>query len=291
MLIPPRCRARRPRRRRLSRPCRLFGATTPTPASTTPRRRHRVRDRRHVVRLPRSRTGRPRRSTRRRRPRPRRAGPGDDRDERRGPATPTLDADTTPCTVNSFVSLAEPGLLRRHRLPPADDRAAASSCSSAATRPATGSGGPGYSFDDELDRLRRPTRPARSRWRTPARTPTARSSSSCTATRTLPPAYTVFGQLDDDERQGRRGHRRQGHRRSAAPTGHRWTRSRSRRSRPTTERERHSASAPPSAPTAPRARSGSSAFGLRPTAVGQPVISLKPSGPMKVLPGTSMVAA
>ncbi|PUA79269.1 peptidylprolyl isomerase [Nocardioides currus] len=61
----------------------------------------------------------------------------------------TLDADATPCTVNSFVSLAEQGFF--------DD----SPCPRMATDPAfgilqcgdpsgTGSGGPGYSFADEL---------------------------------------------------------------------------------------------------------------------------------------------
>jgi peptidyl-prolyl cis-trans isomerase B (cyclophilin B) len=61
----------------------------------------------------------------------------------------TLDADATPCTVNSFVSLAEQGFF--------DD----SPCPRMATSPSfgilqcgdpsgTGSGGPGYSYADEL---------------------------------------------------------------------------------------------------------------------------------------------
>lgn len=61
----------------------------------------------------------------------------------------TLDADAAPCTVNSFVSLAEQGFFD------------ASPCPRMATSPAfgilqcgdpsgTGSGGPGYSFADEL---------------------------------------------------------------------------------------------------------------------------------------------
>ena len=61
----------------------------------------------------------------------------------------TLDADATPCTVNSFVSLAEQGFF--------DD----SPCPRMATSPdfgilqcgdpsGTGSGGPGYSYADEL---------------------------------------------------------------------------------------------------------------------------------------------
>jgi peptidyl-prolyl cis-trans isomerase B (cyclophilin B) len=60
----------------------------------------------------------------------------------------TLDADTTPCTVNSFVSLADQGYF--------DD----TTCHRLTTQgiyvlqcgdpTATGSGGPGYSFADEL---------------------------------------------------------------------------------------------------------------------------------------------
>jgi peptidyl-prolyl cis-trans isomerase B (cyclophilin B) len=64
----------------------------------------------------------------------------------------TLDADATPCTVNSFISLAEQGFF--------DD----SPCPRMATSPSfgilqcgdpsgTGSGGPGYSYADELTGL------------------------------------------------------------------------------------------------------------------------------------------
>jgi peptidyl-prolyl cis-trans isomerase B (cyclophilin B) len=66
-----------------------------------------------------------------------------------GDSPATLDADATPCTVNSFVSLAEQGFF--------DD----SPCPRMATSPSfgilqcgdpsgTGSGGPGYSYADEL---------------------------------------------------------------------------------------------------------------------------------------------
>ena len=61
-----------------------------------------------------------------------------------------LDADAAPCTVNSFVSLAEQGYFDGtscHRL---TTRRPASPCCSAATRPAPARGGPGYSFADEL---------------------------------------------------------------------------------------------------------------------------------------------
>lgn len=66
-----------------------------------------------------------------------------------GDISATLDADATPCTVNSFISLAEQGFF--------DD----SPCPRMATSPdfgilqcgdptGTGSGGPGYSYADEL---------------------------------------------------------------------------------------------------------------------------------------------
>ena len=66
----------------------------------------------------------------------------------RSPSTPTK----APCTVNSFVSLAS---RTTSTTPTATgsprSRPAASRCSSAATRPATGTGGPGYTFADEVD--------------------------------------------------------------------------------------------------------------------------------------------
>ena len=63
----------------------------------------------------------------------------------------TLDGDAAPCTVNSFVSLAEQGYFDGttcHRLTTAQANGIAVLQCGDPT--ATGSGGPGYSFDDEL---------------------------------------------------------------------------------------------------------------------------------------------
>ena len=60
----------------------------------------------------------------------------------------TLDADTTPCTVNSFVSLADQGYFDKtpcHRL--TTQGIYVLQCGDPT---GTGSGGPGYSFPDEL---------------------------------------------------------------------------------------------------------------------------------------------
>lgn len=65
-----------------------------------------------------------------------------------GDLTATLDADATPCTVNSFVSLAEQGYFDStscHRL-----TTAGIFVLQCGDPTASGSGGPGYSFADEL---------------------------------------------------------------------------------------------------------------------------------------------
>ena len=65
-----------------------------------------------------------------------------------GDINATLDADGTPCTVNSFVSLAEQGYFADttcHRL--TTEGIFVLQCGDPT---ATGSGGPGYSFEDEL---------------------------------------------------------------------------------------------------------------------------------------------
>jgi peptidyl-prolyl cis-trans isomerase B (cyclophilin B) len=63
----------------------------------------------------------------------------------------TLDADSAPCTVHSFLSLAEQGYFDGttcHRLTTAQDNGiAVLQCGDPS---ASGSGGPGYRFDDEL---------------------------------------------------------------------------------------------------------------------------------------------
>lgn len=64
----------------------------------------------------------------------------------RGTFALTLDAEAAPCTVNSFASLAEQGYFdgtKCHRLVPGF----VLQCGDPS---ATGSGGPGYSFEDEL---------------------------------------------------------------------------------------------------------------------------------------------
>jgi peptidyl-prolyl cis-trans isomerase B (cyclophilin B) len=62
----------------------------------------------------------------------------------------TLDADKTPCTVNSFVSLAKQGFFDNtpcHRLTTADTGIFVLQCGDPS---GTGTGGPGYTIPDEL---------------------------------------------------------------------------------------------------------------------------------------------
>jgi peptidyl-prolyl cis-trans isomerase B (cyclophilin B) len=62
----------------------------------------------------------------------------------------TLDADTAPCTVESFVSLAKQGYFDQtpcHRLTTPSTGIAVLQCGDPT---GTGTGGPGYSFPDEL---------------------------------------------------------------------------------------------------------------------------------------------
>jgi peptidyl-prolyl cis-trans isomerase B (cyclophilin B) len=69
-----------------------------------------------------------------------------------GTMTFTLDADKAPCTVNSFVSLAKQNYFNGthcHRLTTIDTSGIAVLQCGDPT--ATGSGGPGYTFADELD--------------------------------------------------------------------------------------------------------------------------------------------
>ena len=110
----------------------------------------------------------------------------------RGDIAVTLTPDATPCTVNSFVSLAEQGYFadtKCHRLVPGF----VLQCGDPA---ATGSGGPGYRFEDEL---------------TGDETYTAGTLAMANAgpdtngsqffivlaDSELPAAYTVFGEVDD----------------------------------------------------------------------------------------------
>jgi peptidyl-prolyl cis-trans isomerase B (cyclophilin B) len=108
----------------------------------------------------------------------------------------TLDADTTPCTVNSFVSLAGQGYFDDtpcHRLTTAESGIAVLQCGDPT---GTGSGGPGYSFEDELSGSE--TYPAGTLAMANAGPNTNGSQFFMVYGDTpLPPSYTVFGKLDE----------------------------------------------------------------------------------------------
>lgn len=110
-----------------------------------------------------------------------------------GDINATLDADATPCTVNSFVSLAEQGYFEAtecHRLTTAGIYVL--QCGDPT---ATGSGGPGYSFDDELTGEEQ--YPAGTLAMANAGPGTNGSQFFIVYDDTeLPPAYTVFGTVD-----------------------------------------------------------------------------------------------
>ncbi len=111
-----------------------------------------------------------------------------------GDIAATLDADATPCTVNSFVSLAEQGYFddtQCHRLTTAGILVL--QCGDPT---ATGSGGPGYSFADEL--TGEESYPAGTLAMANAGPNTNGSQFFIVYGDTpLPPAYTVFGTVDD----------------------------------------------------------------------------------------------
>jgi len=106
----------------------------------------------------------------------------------------TLDAAKTPCTVNSFLSLAEQGYFDGttcHRL--TTDGIFVLQCGDPS---ATGSGGPGYSFADELDGSE--TYEAGTLAMANAGPGTNGSQFFVVyADSQLPPKYTVFGHLDE----------------------------------------------------------------------------------------------
>ena len=106
----------------------------------------------------------------------------------------TLDATKTPCTVNSFLSLAEQGYFDGttcHRL--TTDGIFVLQCGDPS---ATGSGGPGYSFADELDGSE--TYEAGTLAMANAGPDTNGSQFFIVyADSQLPPNYTVFGHLDE----------------------------------------------------------------------------------------------
>jgi peptidyl-prolyl cis-trans isomerase B (cyclophilin B) len=106
-----------------------------------------------------------------------------------------LDADKTPCTVNSFVSLAEQGYFDDtscHRL--TTSGIAVLQCGDPS---GSGMGGPGYTFPDELSGDE--TYPAGTLAMANAGPDTNGSQFFVVYGDTpLPPSYTVFGQIDDD---------------------------------------------------------------------------------------------
>ena len=111
-----------------------------------------------------------------------------------GDLTFDLDADRTPCTVNSFVSLAEQGYFDGttcHRL--TTSGIFVLQCGDPT---GTGAGGPGYSFEDELDG----TETYGTGTLAMANAgPNTNGSQFFIVYKDspLPPAYTVFGHVDD----------------------------------------------------------------------------------------------
>jgi peptidyl-prolyl cis-trans isomerase B (cyclophilin B) len=111
-----------------------------------------------------------------------------------GDVDATLDADATPCTVNSFVSLADQGYFDDttcHRL--TTEGIFVLQCGDPT---ASGAGGPGYSFEDELSG--KETYRAGTLAMANAGPNTNGSQFFIVyADSQLPPAYTVFGQVDE----------------------------------------------------------------------------------------------
>jgi peptidyl-prolyl cis-trans isomerase B (cyclophilin B) len=114
-----------------------------------------------------------------------------------GPLDATLDADRTPCTVNSFVSLAEQGFFDHtpcHRLTTAETGIFVLQCGDPS---GTGTGGPGYTIPGEVsgDETYGPGTLAMAN--TSGDPDTGGSQFFIVYRSTpLPPDYTVFGQLD-----------------------------------------------------------------------------------------------
>jgi peptidyl-prolyl cis-trans isomerase B (cyclophilin B) len=114
-----------------------------------------------------------------------------------GDMTFTLDADRTPCTVNSFVSLAEQNYFNGthcHRLVTLESGGIAVLQCGDPT--ASGSGGPGYIFNDEVDGSETYTAGVLAMAN---RGPNTNGSQFFIVFDDSPldPAYTVFGHVDD----------------------------------------------------------------------------------------------
>ena len=109
----------------------------------------------------------------------------------------TLDADGAPCTVNSFVSLAQQGYFDDttcHRLTTTKESGIAVLQCGDPT--GTGTGGPGYAFDDELSGSE--TYPAGTLAMANAGpNPNGSQFFIVYGDTPLDPAYTVFGTVDD----------------------------------------------------------------------------------------------
>jgi peptidyl-prolyl cis-trans isomerase B (cyclophilin B) len=108
----------------------------------------------------------------------------------------TLDADTAPCTVNSFVSLAKQGFFDKtpcHRLTVAPSTIFVLQCGDPT---GTGTGGPGYTVPDELSG-KETYGPGTLAMANTGQPNTGGSQFFIVYQSTpLPPQYTVFGQLD-----------------------------------------------------------------------------------------------
>jgi peptidyl-prolyl cis-trans isomerase B (cyclophilin B) len=108
----------------------------------------------------------------------------------------TLDADSAPCTVNSFVSLAKQGFFDKtpcHRLTVAPSTIFVLQCGDPT---GTGTGGPGYTVPDELSG-KETYGPGTLAMANTGQPDTGGSQFFIVYQATpLPPQYTVFGQLD-----------------------------------------------------------------------------------------------
>jgi len=108
-----------------------------------------------------------------------------------------LDADAAPCTVNSFVSLAEQGYFDDttcHRLTTA---AAGISVLQCGDPTATGTGGPGYTIADEYTGDEQYPAGTLAMARTPAPDSGGSQFFIVYGDTPLPPEYTVFGTVDE----------------------------------------------------------------------------------------------
>jgi peptidyl-prolyl cis-trans isomerase B (cyclophilin B) len=108
----------------------------------------------------------------------------------------TLDADQTPCTVNSFVSLAKQGFFDNspcHRLTTAETGIFVLQCGDPS---GTGTGGPGYTIPDELSG-KETYGPGTLAMANTGQPDTGGSQFFIVYQKTpLPPQYTVFGHID-----------------------------------------------------------------------------------------------